>query len=317
MTNVLKTFVSVATLSLASMSAAEAYENIFVFGDSLSDQGNLAAVSEEYQFLYNPPYNAGRFTNGLTAVEILASNLELSLAPSYHLSGQQHGNNYAIAGARAATQEPIDLDTQVNSFLGLNGFVADPDNLYVVMIGGNDIRLARDTLDGSVVVSAANNVAANIAKLIESGAENILVANAADISQIPETDLIVESSGVKATYRVAEAYSALYNESLENAVAALQAAHPKVQIKEFDLAHFISYAMDKYRKFGFRNAEDACWSPETGGFTIGCENGVNMNDYIYFDNIHPTQRVHAAAAEKMTKIVKHKSRKKRDREDRK
>lgn len=306
MSTTLKTFVSVAALSLSTMNVAEAFENIFVFGDSLSDQGNLAAVSEEFQFLYSPPYNAGRFTNGLTAVEILADNLELSLSPSYHLSGQQLGNNYAIAGARAATQEPIDLDTQVNSFLGLNGFTANPENLYVVMIGGNDIRLARDTNDGNVVITAATNVAANIEKLIGAGAETILVANAADISEIPETDLIVEASGVEATYRIAKAYSKLYNESLEDAVDALKDAHPEVKIKKFDLARFIRHTTRKAERYGFTNSEDACWSPETGGFTIGCENGVNMNSYIYFDNIHPTEPVHAAAAEKMTKIVKKK-----------
>jgi phospholipase/lecithinase/hemolysin len=36
--------------------SAAAYKNIVVFGDSLSDMGNLAAVPG-YQFLNNPPIN--------------------------------------------------------------------------------------------------------------------------------------------------------------------------------------------------------------------------------------------------------------------
>ena len=76
------------------------FGKLIVFGDSLSDNGNLAATPE-YSFLNNPPYNQG-FNNGKPAVQQLAKLLDLPLSPSLYLLGGVVGNNFAVASARAA-----------------------------------------------------------------------------------------------------------------------------------------------------------------------------------------------------------------------
>ena len=80
---------------------------------------------------------------------MLATQLGLSISNALHLTGTRHGNNFAVAGAVTidkdgdGTTPDINLSTQVNSYLAFNGHQAEPVALYVLMIGGNDIRAAR------------------------------------------------------------------------------------------------------------------------------------------------------------------------------
>ena len=69
------------------MAAAAPYSAMYVFGDSLSDNGNIPAASG-----YRPsaPYYDGRFSNGPVAVEYLANNLGIGAA-DFH--------DYAVGGA--------------------------------------------------------------------------------------------------------------------------------------------------------------------------------------------------------------------------
>ena len=83
-------------------SAEEGFSDIFIFGDSLSDNGNLAVVPG-FAFLSMFPYDNG-FSNGLRAVEVLADGLDLDADPSLHLVlPVPAGTNFAVAGARTVT----------------------------------------------------------------------------------------------------------------------------------------------------------------------------------------------------------------------
>ena len=74
------------------------YNNIYVFGDSLSDMGNLFnATTATQEFLSgfgldfpvlppSPPYFEGRFSNGPVWVEKLAEELDIELTPATELS---------------------------------------------------------------------------------------------------------------------------------------------------------------------------------------------------------------------------------------
>ena len=95
----------------SQITAANSFSNIYIFGDSLSDTGNLAAFPD-FNFLNQPPYDRG-FSNGPRAVEFLAEALGLSADPSLYLTGLSVGTNYAVAGARARGDEAIDLSSQI------------------------------------------------------------------------------------------------------------------------------------------------------------------------------------------------------------
>ena len=156
---------ALASLPLVSAARAGDFSAEYVFGDSLSDNGNLAELlNAEGQFFGNfpnPPSFHDSFTNGPVAVAGLAQNLGLSLTPSLWVTGFKDpaglfggvsfmpGTNYAVAGALSATPSPVSINllSQVGAYSAYASGHADPDALYVIMIGGNDVRDA--ALDGT------------------------------------------------------------------------------------------------------------------------------------------------------------------------
>ncbi len=90
--------ISIEDVMLDFSTQASPYSNIYVFGDSLSDMGNLFnATTATQQFLStfdldfpvipaSPPYFEGRFSNGPVWVEKLAEELDIELTPATELS---------------------------------------------------------------------------------------------------------------------------------------------------------------------------------------------------------------------------------------
>jgi phospholipase/lecithinase/hemolysin len=152
----LAAFCSTALLAASAAQAAD-FSAEYVFGDSLSDRGNLAELENVLGIFPgnfpDPPSFHDSFTNGNVAVQDLAQSLGLNANPSLWLTGFKDpaglfggpafvpGTNYAVAGATSADANAgtpgINLPEQVAAY---NAFVsdhADPNALYVVMIGGN------------------------------------------------------------------------------------------------------------------------------------------------------------------------------------
>ncbi len=98
-------------VSLAS-SQAFAYSALYVFGDSLSDTGNVYnSLGGAYP---PPPYFNGRFSNGPVWVETFAANLGLTAN-----AATGGGTNWAFGGAvtgPALTSSFPTLTQQVNNY---------------------------------------------------------------------------------------------------------------------------------------------------------------------------------------------------------
>lgn len=310
---------------------ANAFSNLYVFGDSLSDNGNLQALD---------PSVPERFTNGPVAVEVIANAFGISLTPSYHLlQTPPFGNNYAIAGARATDDDgneatpDINLPTQVNAFLQIQGGVAPADALYIVLIGGNDIRAARELRAQAVLAEtaeqrqalrqAANELLSNavesqqaqIEKLIAAGALNILVANAPDIGAIPETALV--SAGLAATAdtkrelrkaerldKVATKLSAKYNRKLARKIARTE-HRTGVDIIEFDLFSFLTDQLENSEDYGYTNTTQPCIYVFSQGGAINpeCTDFPLASGFLFWDEIHPTTAAHQGAGIEMLEIL--------------
>lgn len=296
-------FLLLVLLIPTALLADQQYDRIYVFGDSLSDTGNLASVVGNFP---DPPYYQNRVTNGLVAVEIMAGRLGLPLETSLHLIGAASGSNYAVAGARAVRSEPIDLNAQVALFLANHGGVAPADALYVMFTGGNDIRKARGTVDWleavQIVDEAAQTIATQMQVLASTGAKNWLVVNSPDIGRIPETRLIAEATGIAELPARATALTLLFNDALKRHVQLLD-DDAEIEAERFNLYKLFGRIVKKSDKLGFTNSTDPCFSSQLGEFTPGCNFGYNFSQYIYFDEIHPTARVHALVGEAMYRKV--------------
>lgn len=275
-------------------------QRIVVFGDSLSDEGNLASIVGDFP---QPPFYNNRVSNGPVAVEVMATELGLTLEPSLHLIGPASGTNYAVAAARARGTGLIDLGFQVELFLANHGGIAAPDDLYVMFIGGNDIRDARGQpvlADGEAIVrEAALAVEQQLRRLIAAGARHIFAVNAPDVGSIPESTLIAVALGDPGFPARATHLSELYNDALKKRLHAIEEEFD-IEVADFNTFKRLRKIIKKGEKLGFTNTTDACFFTSSLTFNPAC----NFDTFVFFDEIHPTARVHAIIGKAMAKEVR-------------
>lgn len=290
----------VATLDIGP---TDSFSAVYVFGDSLSDNGNINSVVGPIPF----PSHGGRITNGLVAVEVFAEQLGFTLQPSLHLIGQKGGTNYAVAGARAAGDEPIDLTTQALAFLSHHNFSAPSNALYFLGFGGNDIRDARDSNGdgGAILQQAANNIEAAMRNLAAAGARQFVVMGAPNIGGIPETRLLADATNNGNLIKKATDLSKRYNKLVAAKVRAVEKEFG-IQVVEFDLFGLGNNLASNASALGFTNSTDPCVNLSLGTPYPGCEN-LQFDEYIYFDEIHPTALMHERAGRALWAIAPHKA----------
>ena len=297
----------VALLGLPAVSQATPYDAEYVFGDSLSDNGNLAEGLFQQNFP-NPPSYHDSFTNGPVAAQILAGQLGLSLNPSLWVTGfvdanglfggpsYVPGTNYAVAGATSAASalggvSPlINLPQQVAAF-GSHVGAADPNALYIVDIGGNDVRLAAKSATGSpAVVAGVSAELQSVQALASLGAKNFLVVNVPNVGVIPE--FTQDNPGLVAA---ATLYSQQYDQMLASGLSSLLLP-PGTNISQFDLYSFNTNLIANASALGFTDTADRCYTatPLSAATSPQCgPNAANINSFFYWDSIHPSARVQA------------------------
>lgn len=167
---------------------------ITIFGDSLSDTGNLYVATGGAQPPAGQPYFNGRFSDGPLWVETLAAGLGNAADAAPALLG---GRNYAFAGARTGTGgSPPGVLAQVAGLWAPTNPVADPNELFVVTGGFNDLRDARsafstlsaaDNFGRQLAAEAAiSNLFSALSVLASRGVQNVLVSNIGDLGLTPE-----------------------------------------------------------------------------------------------------------------------------------
>jgi phospholipase/lecithinase/hemolysin len=315
---------SAAMLGLSTPRAAD-FSAEYVFGDSLSDRGNVAELENVLNleangsFLGNfpdPPSNHDSFTNGPVAVQLLAQSLGLNANPSLWLTGFKDpaglfdpstvpGTNYAVGGATAAAGMDIapgininiNLPSQVAAYSGIVSGHADPNALYVVMIGGNDVRNAALGGGAGAVTAGVQAELAAISTLSGEGAEHFLVVNVPNVGLIPE----FTEDGPADVAADATTFSQLYNNELGAGLRTMgQTLAPGATLTDFDLYDFNAGILADAAAHGFTNTTDPCFTntPTSAMATVACgPDGANVDSFLYWDDIHPTGPVQALWAQ--------------------
>ena len=115
---------------------------IDAFGDSLSDVGNIYTATLGLEPA--PPYVSGQFSNGNVWVQDLAHDLGLApLSPSL-LGGTDYAYGDGQSGTTAVQHRRVPYDLtgptgQIAQFEAANPHGADPNALYTIWIGANDL----------------------------------------------------------------------------------------------------------------------------------------------------------------------------------
>lgn len=281
-----------------SASAAGPFSSLVVFGDSISDSGNNAAVlTQALGGVPQPPLTGndyyskfpllshGTYSNGQVWTQYLAASLGLPLAPS-----ALGGSNYAFGGAQTgidgseplAPGFPFSMRTQLGMYLGATGNVADPNALYIVAGGGNNVRAALEaiaagapapTTAAATIANYATDMAQLVGGLKQAGAQRVLVLNTPNFGLTP----LANAMGAGA---LASQLSLEMDAALDVALAGSGA-----QI--FDMYGFMTQAVANAPALGFTNWTDAC-----GAASAGCD----LSTALFWDGIHPTTLAHQQLA---------------------
>lgn len=323
-------------LSCFAGTAAQAgpYTSAVLFGDSLSDTGNVLSLTTVFTPAPFPNYFAapGRFSDGPVWVEGLAASLGVpSLAAPANLLftgpggviniGAPGGTNYAFGGARTGLDGSAGATTGLfgqlinwnGSFFGATGPLtraADPDALYIIAAGGNDLRDARTANPGATpadaaarqaaAVAAAENIV-NVAKLLaQAGARHFLVANVPDLGRTPEA---VDNGVVFASTDVTLRFNAALDFALDSFDSFFQGLTGiDLDIRSLDLAGLSDDINAHPGAYGITNLTAPCINPvaPTFYFVPGSNDADgNCPSSAFSDDLHPSARVHqilAAAA---------------------
>ncbi|MEE9337664.1 MAG: SGNH/GDSL hydrolase family protein [Methylococcaceae bacterium] len=275
-----------------SLNAHADFDEIVIFGDSFSDTGNLASIRGP--FPNSPFFEASRVSNSPVAVEGLAKKLDLSIDPSMHLVAGAGGSNFSVAGASASGDRPIDLSNQVAAYLLQTAGVASKNSLYVMFIGTNDLRVARDVSrkDSKTKLKAAvATIKQQLLVLISAGAQNIMVINAPNIGALPETRLLAAQTKNKRLVKQSKKLSKQFNKRLANQIKRIEKS-TGVDLVLFDLFSYLQKILVNSKALGFTNTTDACFSIVNESFNPNCEFGQRFDEHLFFDENHITGRVH-------------------------
>jgi phospholipase/lecithinase/hemolysin len=298
---------AIAVTATIPTGAQAAYGRIVVFGTSLSDSGNafalLGGTNTPPDYLQDPllvpsaPYARGghHFSNGATWVEQFARPLGLagSVKPAFQPTNT-NATNYAVGAARAYEDGiNVNLPRQVEAFLDRFGGVAPSDGLYVIEMGGNDIRdaiVAFPSGGHQDILQAANaSIAEAILALHAAGAREFLVWHAPNLALTPAIRRLDQVSPGAA--QLAAALSQGFNVGLDGVVAQLLAL-PGIRIARLDAFQLLTDLATYPEAFGMTNASSACITPNVPPFA--CD---SPDEYVFWDGIHPTRAVHTIAAQ--------------------
>ena len=267
---------ALALLAVSPALAVSSYSNLYVFGDSLVDAGNVSVVTGGTTPNPAQGYYNGRFSNGPVASDALNLAIEGTLsAPS--LTG---GDNYAYGGARARNDGAgvPDVAAQVSSYLTNVGGVADPNALYLINAGGNDVFDILSGAPAAATISAAvTAIVTQVSFLQAAGAQYFLVAGVGNVGGTPSAI---------AAGPAAQAAGLALSQQLTNALfAALPAS-----VLKYDVMALFNDVVANPLAYGLPlglNLTNAC----LGSGTPDPAGPPTCNSYAFFDTIHPTTQV--------------------------
>ncbi|PYK80833.1 MAG: hypothetical protein DME37_06550 [Verrucomicrobia bacterium] len=297
---------------------APVFTQVIVFGDSLSDDGNIAHRARDLVgFSYpssNFNYSDYRFTDdtntspaanlyvGTWHEQLEKTFLGLAVAKN-SLDG---GTDYAFGGAttKDGTQDrtiinnpfpfgggdfTITIDNmgkQINDYLASHA--ADANALYILWGGGNDLF---DDHSAQSVIDTANRVGGLIVRLANAGARNFLVPNVPPLGAVPN------SFGDPTRVLALDYASAIYRDHLNSVIAStksgLRGSGITIDVYTFDVWLDVIRVLGQPAHYNFVNTIDSAQGAS----------GVNPDQYLFWDDIHPTTGGHFELANEANRLL--------------
>jgi phospholipase/lecithinase/hemolysin len=296
----MKVLFTLFALLLSSLVHSKSLNNMIIFGDSLSDNGNLYKL---YQIPTSPPYYKGRFSNGPVWAEVLAESY-------FHDKANDHLQDYAFGGAAIAEEDNDDvfsLQLEIATYLGAHQDKADENSLFVIWIGANNYLMTPPDVDGTLA-NVSKGIKSGIQSLIKAGAKHIMLVNLPDLGVAPFPKELYSEEEIPAIREKLSSYCRRHNELLLETVTELKQSHPEIQWLHFDAGSKFKEFLDSPENYGISNTQDACYLSKADKITknsmvniaakvkLKSEPG-SCEGYFFFDGVHPTGSAHKIIAE--------------------
>jgi lysophospholipase L1-like esterase len=208
------------------------------------------------------------------------------------------GNDFAYGGAQTTGTGGFngifirDVDEQVDQFLSTR--TVDPGALFVVYAGANDF------LGGQTNVNVpVGSLVDDVSRLVAAGARQFLVPNLPLLGFTPRFN---DNPTLSAQYNLR---SEQFNAGLDVALDGLAAGNLELMFYRLDVAALFADAIADPAAFGLTNVTDAAapgLEPGDGSYNTS-QIAANANEYLFWDEVHPTATVHAVLAERARMLL--------------
>ncbi|QIW10688.1 SGNH/GDSL hydrolase family protein [Francisella sp. LA112445] len=309
-------------------------KKVLIFGDSLSDKGNLYKYS--LQLLpKSTPYYRGMFSNGEVWSEQFANRLYLN-----NISV----NNYAVGGSSvivfpewADNDTPYVLDDQIGLYLNLDSDDNIKEKLAIFFVGGNDYLTSNPKMGD--IDSAVKQVTDGIISAIEKvGVKKVVIIGLPDLSITGESKSLKNQDVLKKIYikhnQILKTYAdkhnmkfidiaPVFNEMVNDTKNFNKKYHADISLKHIKDScwlggYFLSEKAEINKAYNDLEDKDNSRANMTelldqpsmqsiidAGYTGSMCN--NPQNYAFWDHVHPTYQVHRALYDHIVKELGAKS----------
>ncbi|GAB3517834.1 SGNH/GDSL hydrolase family protein [Photobacterium alginatilyticum] len=268
-----------------------AINKMVVFGDSLSDTGNMFNGSQ-WIFPNSNSWFLGHFTNGFVWTEYIAQNKDI---PLY---------NWAVGGA-AGTNQYVALTgvyDQVTSYLTYMKMAKNyrPENtLFTLEFGLNDfMNYDRE------VPEVKSDFSAALIRLTDAGAKNILLFTLPDATKAPQFKYSTQEEALKVRQKIVE-----FNQYIAEQAQYYQGKGINVQL--YDAYSLFEQMTSNPQEHGFQNASEPCLDINRSSaldylyshsLTNECAY-YGSDSYVFWGVTHPTTATHKYIADNIIETV--------------
>lgn len=276
------------------------YSKVIAFGDSYSDNGEAKRISTEIvnkgmeleKAVIKPSnelYWRNRYSNGRTAVEVLAARLGVPLV-NYAVGGAATGeNNYS---AWMDVLGNTGVLGQIERFeKSLKGKKADAGALYFIFASANDYFYFADyNMPGKVEAvadEAVDNIKTAVRRLNKLGAKSFFIVNSSDLSMVPY------EIKMKRT-KEAAAFTKYVNQELPKELEQLKKV-TGISITVFDITKVSSQIKKAPSKYGISVMKSPCQVTDPKPKKAK----ANPDSYYFWDEWHYSSAVHKIIGKRM------------------
>jgi len=301
---------------------AACINEIVFFGDSLTDNGNLYHIFKIIP--RSPPYYKGRFSNGPTWAETVGEHYKDKFGIPYTI--------YAYGGATTLAQIPANqpanqlfftLASEIYQFYANSIFSDKSNKLYVIWIGANDYLMDQVTDVDTLTSHVVDQISWALTSLIGQGARYFLILNLPDLGSPP----YAENNKMKERLHI---LTDMHNAKLAKTIEGLNNDNPGLKVMSLGANEIFKDLLthtDKYNQkyqVNLTVLNQACWQggivlneaslhPPVAHYVLnspglkeaylvaqmlkdGLDPCNNPEQYVFWDQLHPTVVVHQILA---------------------